>query len=236
MPHYMIADCETSHLFDYSKDADAPGQPRLAQLGLVFVGMDHSIEAEYEWLIKPEGWEMHPEAIEKTGLTTEYLKEHGVPIADALAQYRAGIQAKRVVAGFNVQFDLKMMRAELRRAGMEDHYLMTRNLCLMWATRPIVNALDAKGKVKIPKLEEACAFFGIDQPKAHSALADARSAYHLMLKLVERGALPEPKSPYDKKGTGKKPKAPRRRAAQDGDDRDQEIPDFLGVSTGGIEE
>ena len=63
---------------------------------------------------------------EKTGLTTEYLKKHGVPIANALQQYRAALEARRVVAGFNVQFDLKMMRAELRRAGIDDHYLQTR--------------------------------------------------------------------------------------------------------------
>lgn len=199
MPHYLIVDCETSHLFDYSKPADAPDQPRLAQLGLIHVNHKFEIEAEHEFLIKPEGWEMSAEATEKTGLTTEFLKANGMPINEALALYDAGIVARRVIAGFNVQFDLKMCRAELRRAGMEDRYLQTRNLCLMWATRAIVGARDATGKVKIPKLEEACAFFGIEQPKAHSALADAHSACQLMLKLVERGALPEPKSPYDKK-------------------------------------
>lgn len=210
MPHYLIVDCETSHLFDYSKPADAPGQPRLAQLGLIHVNSSFQIEAEHEFLIKPEGWEMSAEATEKTGLTTEYLKEHGMPITEALALYDAGIVARRVVAGFNVNFDLKMCRAELRRAAMEDRYLQTRNLCLMWSTRAIVGARDAKGNVKIPKLEEACAFFGISQPKAHSALADAHSAYQLMLKLVNRGALPEPKSPYDKKPKkAKAAKAPK---------------------------
>lgn len=231
MPHYLIVDCETSGLFDYSNAADAPGQPRLAQLGLIHVGTDMKIEAEHEFLIKPEGWEMSAEASEKTGLTTEHLKEHGMPIADALAMYRAAIAARRVIVGFNVQFDLKMCRAELRRAAFEDQYLETRNLCVMWACRAMVAVRGANGAVKIPKLEEACAFFGIPQPKAHSALADAHSAYQIMQKLVERGALPEPKSPYDKKA--KTPKAPKRAKAASSND---EIPDFLGISTGGIEE
>lgn len=227
MPHYMIADCETSHLFRYDIPADAPGQPRLAQLGLIHVNSSFQIEAEHEFLIKPEGWEMSAEATEKTGLTTAYLKEHGMPIAEALALYKAGIAARRVVAGFNVQFDLKMMRAEMRRAGMEDDYLQTRNLCLMWATRAIVGARDTGGKVKIPKLEEACAFFGIEQLKKHGALPDAHSAYQLMLKLVERGALPEPKSPFDKKP--KKAKAAKEpKVGLPGDDADLDIPDFLG--------
>lgn len=152
-----------------------------------------------------------------------------MPIAEALALYAAGIAARRVIAGFNVQFDLKMMRAELRRAGMEDNYLQTRNLCLMWASRGIVAATDAKGKVKIPKLEEACAFFGIEQPKAHSALADAESAYQIMLKLVDRNALPEPKSPYDKKPKAAKPaRAARGRRVER--DADEEIPEMDFIS------
>lgn len=228
MPHYLVVDCETSHLFNYDLPADAPGQPRLAQIGLIFVGTNMEIEAEHEFLIKPEGWEMSAEAAEKTGLTTEFLKANGMPIAEALALYDSAIAARRVVVGFNVQFDLKMCRAELRRAGMEDRYLQTRNLCMMWATRAIVGVRGANGAVKIPKLEEACAFFGIEQPKAHSALADARSALGLMQKLVDRGALPEPKSPYDKKPK----KAPRRaKAGLPGDDpeldADQEIPNFI---------
>lgn len=235
MPHYLIVDCETSHLFNYELAADAPGQPRLAQIGMIFVNSNLEIERETEFLIKPEGWEMHPEAAEKTGLTTERLKEHGTPIAEAMALYDAGIAARRVVVGFNVQFDLKMCRAELRRAGLEDRYLQTRNLCMMWATRAIVGARGANGAVKIPTLAEACAFFDIPQPQAHSALADAHSAFSLMLKLVERSALPEPKSPYDKKGKGKAPKkakTPKRDVGLPGDrmddDAEQEIPDFLG--------
>lgn len=199
MPHYLVVDSETSHLFNYDVPADAPGQPRLAQLGMIHVNHKFEIESEHEFLIKPDGWEMSAEATEKTGLTTEYLIEHGQPIIEALALYEAAIVARRVIVGFNCDFDLKMGRAELRRAGMEDRYLQTRSLCLMRATRKIVNALDIRGRLKNPKLEEACAFFSIPQPHAHSALADAHSAYQLMLKLVERGALPEPKSPYDRK-------------------------------------
>jgi DNA polymerase-3 subunit epsilon len=230
MPHYLVVDCETSKLFDYTQPADAPGQPRLAQIGLIFVGTDMKIEAEHEFLIKPEGWEMHAEAVEKTGLTTAHLKEHGVPIAEALRLYDSAIMARRVVVGFNVQFDLKMMRAELRRAAMEDRYLQTRNLCMMWATRAIVRALDANGKVKIPKLEEACAHFGIEQPKAHSALADAHSAYGLMQKLVESGALPEPKSPYDRAPKKARPHSKSKDPEAYGDDQDRDIPsmDFIG--------
>lgn len=235
MPHYLFLDTENNGLFDYSRPADAPGQPRVAQVGLLFVNHKYEIEGEHEFLIRPEGWEMTPEATVVNGITTEMLREHGVPIKEALDLYANGIDARRVISGFNISFDMKGMRAESRRNGMDDRYLQTRNLCLMWATRSIVGAVDSRGKVKVPSLQEACAFFKIEQPQAHSALADARSAYQLMLKLVERGALPEPKSPYDRKA--KKPKSPNRaKAGLPGDDpeldADQEIPNFLGPSAG----
>jgi DNA polymerase III epsilon subunit-like protein len=200
MPHYLICDCESSGLFNYDKPADAPGQPRIAQIGLIFVSHDFKIEAEHEFLIKPEGWEMSEEAAKVTGLTTEYLKEHGGPIADALALYNAGIDARRVVVGHNVDYDVKCLRGENRRAGLDDRYMATRTLCTMRASTDIcqIPPNGNRGGYKWPKLSEACLFFGIEQPAAHSALADARSAYQILLKLVELGALPEPKSPYDR--------------------------------------
>lgn len=207
MPHYLIVDCESSGLFSWDQPADAPGQPRVAQVGLIFVNHDLKIEAEHEFLIKPEGWEMSDEAAKVTGLTTEHLKEHGGPIADALALYNAGIDARRVVVGHNIDYDAKCLRAENRRAGLDDRYMQTRTLCTMRSSTDIcqIPPNGNRGGYKWPRLSEACLFFGIDQPAAHSALADAHSAYQIMLKLVERGALPEPKSPYDRP-TKKQPK------------------------------
>lgn len=226
MPHFMICDAESSGLFDYEKGADAPGQPRLAELGLIFLDSAYQVQAKHSWLIRPEGWEMSAEAAAKTGLTTEFLKANGVPIADALAMYMAGIEARRVVVGFNIAYDLKIMRGEARRAGLPDRYMETRNLCLMWATRGIVGAKTEAGRAKNPKAEEACAFFGIP-PGPHRALPDCEANLAMLLELVKRGALPEPKSPYDKKAKPKKA-APRSRKADPEDDADQEIPDFIG--------
>lgn len=205
MPHYLILDCENNGLFDYSKAADAPGQPRVAQVGMIFVNHNDEIEAEHEFLIRPEGWSMTPEATAINGITDEMLREKGVPIKDALDLYAAGLDARRVVVGHNVNFDLKCMRAELRRVGMEDRYLLTRSICTMFSSRAICNL------GKVPKLQEACEFFGIEQHAGHTALADAHSALAIMRHLRARGALPEPKNPHDK---GKKPKTltPRKKA------------------------
>lgn len=225
MNGYLVIDTESDGLFDWGKAADAEGQPRLASIGMIFVSRNFEIEREEDWLIRPETWRFdnNSEAARVNGLTHERLVAEGIQVTKALELYAAGIDVGRTVIGFNITHDLKLMRSELRFAGINDRYLKTRSLCMMWATRAIVGATDARGKVKIPSLQEACAFFGIEQPKAHSALADARSAYQLMLKLVERGALPEPKSPYDRPAKKpKKPKAPKR-VGLPGDDPELDV-------------
>ncbi len=198
MPHYLVIDSETSGLFDYSRAADAPGQPRLAQFGMIFVGPDHKVEVEHEFLIKPEGWEMTEEATRVTGLTTERLKAEGVPADQMLGLYAAAIDARRIIVGHNVSFDIKMLRAELRRAGMEDRFMTTRTICTMFGSRDMCQIPNANGKgIKNPKLAEACEVLGIPQAAGHTALDDARSAYGIFLKMAEAG-LPEPKNPYSK--------------------------------------
>ena len=65
---YAIIDTETSGLFDFSKPADAEGQPRLASFAVVKLDADLNEEASHEYLVKPESWSLSPEvmAIEST--------------------------------------------------------------------------------------------------------------------------------------------------------------------------
>lgn len=200
-PSYLVCDVEASGLFDYSQAADAEGQPRLAQLGMIFVRPDLTIEAEHEFLIRADGWEMHAEASAVTGITTERLIAEGVDVGPALELYAAGIDAGRVVVGHNVAYDIKVMRAEMRMRAMDDRYIRTRTICTMQAfygKKSPVRIPKANGKGGAPMLTDCCSFFGIDLPKAHSALDDARGAHGLLLKLRELNSLPAPKSPIDR--------------------------------------
>lgn len=74
---YAILDTEGNGLFRYKDEAgrsvpaDADGQPRLAEIVLIFADADLKIEREYQAYIKPVGWEMTPGATAVNGLTTE---------------------------------------------------------------------------------------------------------------------------------------------------------------------
>lgn len=212
---YAVIDCENSGLFDFSKPADAPGQPRLAELGIIIVeenketGHLHEVSRR-DFLIKPEGWEMTPEASSVNGLTTEILLERGVPIHDVLLVYSGLILAGYAIASFNSQFDCKQMRAELRRAGMDDLFEKTFNVCLMRASTDVCRIPKKTGKgYKFPKLSEACAFFKIEpEPTPHRAIHGAERAAKILIALQGLARLPAPDVHYAKERPPESPPKP----------------------------
>lgn len=190
---YAVLDTETSALFDFTKPADAEGQARLASFAVIL--LDESLVPldEFSFMISPDGWEMQPGATAVNGFTTEFLAANGAPIRSCLEFYSQFIKDGYVVVSFNAQFDTKVMRGELRRAGLPDLFESTPNICVMRALTNVCKVPRAKGAgYKFPKLSEACAFFKIDEPAAHSALGDARSAAALLRELHKLQLMPAP--------------------------------------------
>lgn len=200
---YCVLDTEGSGLFRYKDElgnpvpADAEGQPRLAELVMIFANEDLEIESEYQAYVRPDGWEMSEGATKVNGLTTEFLRENGVAIADVLGAYTAAINDGRIIVAHNAQHDCKQMRAELRRAGMPDLFEQTPNFCTMRALTDVCCILNARGNGwKWPKLSEACVHFGLDALGDHTAMADARAVLMLMREMKKRGILPDAKVHY----------------------------------------
>lgn len=200
---YAVLDTETSGLFDFSKPADAEGQPRLAELGFVY--LNHALEeiGSYRALIRPDGWEMNAEATAINGLTTEILLAQGIPVVEALRVYTDAIDYGAVVVAYNAQYDTKVMRAELRKAAMDDRFESTPNICIM---RPLVGFKIEKAGGKrggFPKLSDAYRhFFKEDFDGRHTALGDARAKVRLFRKMMELKVCPDPKVHYAKNRPG----------------------------------
>lgn len=193
MSKYLVIDTETSGLFDFSQPADAEGQPRMASIAIVWLDDELIITSEVQMFVKPEGWEMNEEAGKINGLTTEHLREVGIPIAEVLKHYTDAVDEGRIVVAFNSQFDTKVLRGEMRRAGVDDRFEKTPTICTMRASTNIVKAPKKTGAgYKFPKLHEACAHFKITNAGAHSALHDARACVDILRCLVALGECPEP--------------------------------------------
>ena len=104
-----------------------------------------------------------------------------------------------VIAAYNSQFDTKVLRGELRRAGREDRFEQTPNICIMRALTGVCKVPKKSGPgYKFPTMWEACRHFKLEQPDEHTALGDARMAAELLRRLAWLGLLPEPKVHYAK--------------------------------------
>lgn len=193
-PGYIVTDTEGTGLFNYKEPADADGQPRMASLTMLFVNEALEIEKEYSVYIRPDGWEMTEGATKVNGLTTEFLNEHGIPITEALNEYSSAVDNGRIMACHNSQHDAKQIRAELRRAGMDDRFERAPNICTMRALTDIckIPPRGNRGGYKWPSLSEACVFFHMEEFGDHTAKADAYACLALLRKLKEMGAMPVP--------------------------------------------
>lgn len=209
-PVYVVFDTETTGIFIFrDKDtnetvpADDPRQPRMASAAFILcdkTGAEISREKRY---IKPDGWTMEEydlralsegkkPASEINGLTDDFLQENGVPVSEVLDLWEGFINAGLIAVAHNAQFDAKMMRAELRRAGRSDLFEETRQTCTMRSCKPYKDAGMPIKRGQYVKLEEACAFFGIELTNAHDAMADAEACREVMVRLLQDGNLIEP--------------------------------------------
>lgn len=195
---YLVIDTETTGLFDFAKPADAVEQPRLANVAMITLSDDMKDELRQNLYIIPDGWSMPPDAEAVNGLTDAILRENGLPIREVLETYANMIDAGHIVAAFNAQYDTKIMRGELRRAGMDDRFKRTPNICIMRALTNVCQIPRAKGKgYKFPKLEEACKHFGIPLDNRHTAMGDAIAVVQLMRFMRHLGIpIPTPEVHY----------------------------------------
>lgn len=169
--------------FDTETTGISPAHDRIVTAALITrTGQDVS---QRTWLIDP-GIPIPARATEVHGITTEMAREHGAQprealaeIADALARaLAAGIP----VVGFNAQYDLSILEAELAR-----HGLPTLAERLPAGVRPIVDPLvldrhlDRYRRGK-RKLVDMCATYGVDVDAAglHAADADVLATLDLV--------------------------------------------------------
>lgn len=198
MTGYLIIDTETSGLFDFSKPADAEGQPRLCAVTWIPV-QDGMIGEALTALVQPDGWTISPEITAINGLTTERCAAEGVPIREVLDDYTTLVEAGFVVVAYNAQFDTKVLRGEMRRAGMPDLFEQTPNICTMRACKGLGVQKAGPKKGGFPKLSDSYRhFYGEEPPEQHTSLADARSCLAIFQKLREINALPAAEVHYAK--------------------------------------
>lgn len=158
---------------DWHKPSEGPQQPHIVQLAAALVDLDtQKTVASMDVIIKPDGWEIDPEAGAVHGITEHYAREVGVEEVKALMLFHDLWARSDFRVGFNEKFDARIIRIALKRfiPGHEAYHVdwkLGKAECAMWAAKSVM------GTGKWPTLGEAhLHFFGVVQPFAHSAMGD----------------------------------------------------------------
>lgn len=189
----LAFDTETTGLPDWRAPSDAPHQPHLVQLAMILLDDDLKERANVLLVIRPDGWTIPDDIVKIHGITTEMARAVGVPEKVATTLYMSLLYGTGAQAlAHNVDFDLRIMRIAMLRAGREKAWLDERtpaSFCTMKAASPLLNLpptdkMTAAGftKPKPPKLAECIEFFFAEKLEgAHDALVDVRACvrvYH----------------------------------------------------------
>jgi DNA polymerase-3 subunit epsilon len=137
--------------------------------------------AEHDTLVAPQRLDdAQLEALAVCGFS-KAAWTNAVPLRDALLAIAPLVEGA-LVAGHNVGFDWAFLEAGFRRAGLtlpqvDYHRLDTASLA--W---PLV----ASGELPSLSLDGLATLFGLERPRPHRALADARCALEVARRLAER--------------------------------------------------
>ncbi len=190
---YLIFDTETTGLpRDYKAPiSDTDNWPRCVQLAWqLHDGMGQVLDQQ-DYLVQPEGFNIPFDAEKIHGISTELAQREGRPFPEVLSKFYESLQQAKFVVGHNIDFDLKIMGAEIYRLGIENELAklpildtcteVTASLCELSGGRG--------GKFKLPQLSELHEFL-FQQPfvEAHNATADVEATTRCFFELVRRRA------------------------------------------------
>ena len=189
----LFFDTETTGIPDKSAkwDADYMGYPHVVQIAWIYKG------EKFNYIIRPEGWEIPEEATAVHGITTEYALEHGAPFAAVIDKFISDCREAGLICGYNIHFDTSIVKAnilrELGRAyydaeNVEDALFKGKRIDTMRSSMKWVDARNTWGRLKFPNLGELYArcFPGETFP-AHDALEDTQAVARCLPVLVEKG-------------------------------------------------
>lgn len=184
---FLAFDTETAGLpRDWSAPAtDIHNWPRLVQIAWLCCDEAGAEVASREYIIRPEGFVITRQASNVHGITTKRAQAEGVDLQPVLEEFSEAAMPADTVVGHNVDFDTKIVGAELIRADMKDVFAGKTLRCTMRESTDHCR-LPGRHGYKWPTLTELHEIlFGEGFEGAHGALADARASMLCFLKLRE---------------------------------------------------
>ena len=155
--------------------SDVNNWPRLVQIAWLVADDDGAEIESAEYIIKPEGFTIPADAAKVHGITTEMALREGRELKAVLAEAVSHIEKAAQLVAHNIDFDEKILGAELLRAGLPNLVESRPRVCTMRSSTDFCRLPGAYG-YKWPKLDELHRkLFNEPLAGAHRALVDVRA-------------------------------------------------------------
>ena len=187
--YYLFFDTETAGL---PKNYHAlthwlSNWPRLVQLSWITTDEDCNVLSENDYIIYPEGFTIPEDAVRLHGITTEIAKEKGKPLKEVVDKFMEDFNAATTIVGHNIDFDKKIIGAELIRLGRNDIMSSKEALCTMKGSVDYCKIPSSHG-YKWPKLQELHKkLFGCEFEDAHNSMSDVKATLKCFKEMKKLG-------------------------------------------------
>ena len=173
----FIFDVETSGLPTRNatyKDLAGFDTARIVSISWILTQGDRITEQSY-YIIKPDNFEICPEAQQIHGISMEQANNEGIPIKQMFKELKSSLQYVHSIISYNIDFDINVLKSELYRYKIKSiirEIDAKHHICCMKKAKEYLNM------TKFPKLAETYKLiFNEEIQNAHNAMADTINCF-----------------------------------------------------------
>ncbi len=185
---FLVFDTETTGLpaNNSAPVSDSDNWPRMVQIAWQLHDENGDLIENYDYIIKPEGYDIPFNAQRIHGISTEKALAEGHDLKTVLEQFNTVLAENPILVGQNISFDIPIVGAEFYRKSLENNIS---DLPLIDTAQEGTNFCALPGGMgggfKYPKLSELYEkLFGHNFDEAHNAAADVNATARAFWELV----------------------------------------------------
>jgi DNA polymerase-3 subunit alpha len=194
IPRLFALDLETTGLPN-GRALDDPAFPRMIQIGGVQWDRGDEPFAHVRAYVRQEDARVSKGAERVHGISDRIAASKGMPERLAVAWITNAVRAATHVIGWNLSFNLDVVRSALIRHGQDPETIIRPGVVrvdLMQIMTPIVGKQDDEGRQVWPSLSDGYrALFGSEIAGQHDAYRDAMACREIFERLCERDFVPD---------------------------------------------
>lgn len=200
---FVFIDTETTGLprDEYASPYAVDEWPRIVQMSWIIADSTKRVFLKRDYIIRPEGFIIPYKAVKIHGIDTNKAMREGYPIQQVLNTFIADCSGVDYVVGYNINFDERVVDAELIRAGLPLIMEDMSSICVMRHHGVFANFGDG-ARDHYPSLGDLYLdYFSRFMPNAHNSLADVQATMEIFWAMREKEiynrAHPKPLRPED---------------------------------------